>query len=110
NMQVRLHGRSLAVSGRQQQPDRRLGLFVVRCRLASPLRIPFNDIVAVTSFLVVAVGTDNMLLMMDAARLRTSSTLSYEDPMAECMTEADVSLLITALTGAFSFGVGARSR
>ncbi|GMR52041.1 hypothetical protein PMAYCL1PPCAC_22236, partial [Pristionchus mayeri] len=106
-MRVRLHGRSLAVSGRQQQPDRRLALFAVRYVKTAGLRFPFNDIVAVTSFLVVAVGTDDMLLMMDAVRRRTSNTLSCGRRMAKCMTEVDVSLLITALTDAFSFGVDA---
>ncbi|GMS98574.1 hypothetical protein PENTCL1PPCAC_20749 [Pristionchus entomophagus] len=67
---------------------------------------PYNDIVAVMPFLVVAVGTDNMFLMVAAVR-RTSRTLPYEERMAECMAEAAVSILITALTDAFSFGVGA---
>ncbi|GMT27500.1 hypothetical protein PFISCL1PPCAC_18797, partial [Pristionchus fissidentatus] len=69
------------------------------------LGVPYNDIVAVMPFLVVAVGTDNMFLMVAAVR-RTSRALSVEDRMGECMADAAVSILITALTDAFSFTVG----
>ncbi|PAV59646.1 hypothetical protein WR25_21242 [Diploscapter pachys] len=67
--------------------------------------IPYNDIVAVMPFLVVAVGTDNMFLMVAAVK-RTSRLKSVEDRISECMSDAAVSILITALTDAFSFAVG----
>ncbi|KJH51825.1 patched family protein [Dictyocaulus viviparus] len=68
--------------------------------------MPYSDIVAVMPFLVVAVGTDNMFLMIAAMR-RTSRCLPVSERMAECMSDAAVSILITASTDAFSFGVGA---
>uniref|UniRef100_A0A1I7XNF1 SSD domain-containing protein n=1 Tax=Heterorhabditis bacteriophora TaxID=37862 RepID=A0A1I7XNF1_HETBA len=68
--------------------------------------MPYNDIVAVMPFLVVAVGTDNMFLMVSAVR-RTPRDHSVGERMAECMADAAVSILITATTDAFSFGVGA---
>uniref|UniRef100_A0A1I7ZA38 SSD domain-containing protein n=1 Tax=Steinernema glaseri TaxID=37863 RepID=A0A1I7ZA38_9BILA len=68
--------------------------------------IPYCDIVGVMPFLVVAVGIDNMFLMLAAVR----STNRAHDPsirVGECMSDAAVSMLITSLTDAFSFGVGA---
>ncbi|KAJ1347361.1 hypothetical protein KIN20_002397 [Parelaphostrongylus tenuis] len=70
------------------------------------LGLPYSDIVSVMPFLVVAVGTDNMFLMVAAMR-RTSRCLPVADRMAGCMSDAAVSILITATTDAFSFGVGA---
>ncbi|KAK6029709.1 patched family protein [Ostertagia ostertagi] len=52
-----------------------------------------------------AVGTDNMFLMVAAVK-RTSRVLPVEERIGECMADAAVSILITALTDAFSFGVG----
>uniref|UniRef100_A0A158P9T4 SSD domain-containing protein n=1 Tax=Angiostrongylus cantonensis TaxID=6313 RepID=A0A158P9T4_ANGCA len=69
------------------------------------LNVQYNDIVAVMPFLVVAVGTDNMFLMVAAVK-RTSRALPLEKRIGECMSDAAVSILITALTDAFSFGVG----
>ncbi|VDM59007.1 unnamed protein product [Angiostrongylus costaricensis] len=69
------------------------------------LDVQYNDIVAVMPFLVVAVGTDNMFLMVAAVK-RTSRALPLEKRIGECMSDAAVSILITALTDAFSFGVG----
>lgn len=82
------------------------------------IEVPYNDIVAVMPFLVVgmsrilgcfswrltfslAVGTDNMFLMVAAVK-RTSRLKSVEDRIAECMSDAAVSILITALTGKIS--------
>lgn len=67
--------------------------------------IQYNDIIAVMPFLVVAVGTDNMFLMV-ASLKRTDRNLRYDKRIAECMSDAAVSILITALTDALSFGVG----
>ncbi|CAP33324.2 Protein CBG14920 [Caenorhabditis briggsae] len=67
--------------------------------------IQYNDIIAVMPFLVVAVGTDNMFLMV-ASLKRTDRNLKYDQRIAECMADAAVSILITALTDALSFGVG----
>ncbi|KAJ1372533.1 hypothetical protein KIN20_034710, partial [Parelaphostrongylus tenuis] len=69
------------------------------------LNVQYNDIVAVMPFLVVAVGTDNMFLMVAAVK-RTSRALPLEKRIGESMSDAAVSILITALTDAFSFGVG----
>ncbi|CAJ0927310.1 unnamed protein product, partial [Mesorhabditis belari] len=69
------------------------------------LGVPYNDIVAVMPFLVVAVGVDNMFLMVSAVR-RTPRTHTTGQRMGECLSDAAVSILITALTDAFSFGVG----
>ncbi|VDL64888.1 unnamed protein product [Nippostrongylus brasiliensis] len=68
--------------------------------------MPYCEIISVMPFLVVAVGTDNMFLMVAAIR-RTSRSLPVAERMAECMSDAAVSILITATTDAFSFGVGA---
>ncbi|KAK6039096.1 hypothetical protein COOONC_23399 [Cooperia oncophora] len=62
------------------------------------LGVQYNDIVAVMPFLVVAVGTDNMFLMVAAVK-RTSRILPVEKRIGECMSDAAVSILITALTG-----------
>lgn len=62
------------------------------------LEIQYNDIIAVMPFLVVAVGTDNMFLMV-ASLKRTDRNLKYDQRIAECMADAAVSILITALTG-----------
>ncbi|EYC33036.1 hypothetical protein Y032_0002g571 [Ancylostoma ceylanicum] len=69
------------------------------------LDVQYNDIVAVMPFLVVAVGTDNMFLMVAAVK-RTCRAATVEQRIGECMADAAVSILITALTDAFSFGVG----
>ncbi|PIO67990.1 patched family protein [Teladorsagia circumcincta] len=68
--------------------------------------MPYSEIVAVMPFLVVAVGIDNMFLMIAAIR-RTSRCLPVTERMAECMSDAAVAILITATTDALSFGVGA---
>ncbi|XGW19825.1 hypothetical protein V3C99_003564 [Haemonchus contortus] len=68
--------------------------------------MPFSDIVSVMPFLVVAVGIDNMFLMIAAIR-RTSRCLPVAERMGECMSDAAVAILITASTDALSFGVGA---
>ncbi|VDO86677.1 unnamed protein product [Heligmosomoides polygyrus] len=88
-----------------------LGVFNAGMGIASAmgglvlLDVQYNDIVAVMPFLVVAVGTDNMFLMVAAVK-RTSRVLPVEQRIGECMADAAVSILITALTDAFSFGVG----
>ncbi|KJH53331.1 patched family protein [Dictyocaulus viviparus] len=61
------------------------------------LGVQYNDIVAVMPFLVVAVGTDNMFLMVAAVK-RTSRGLPLEKRIGDCMADAAVSILITALT------------
>ncbi|KAK5967546.1 Patched domain containing protein [Trichostrongylus colubriformis] len=68
--------------------------------------MPFSDITTVMPFLVVAVGIDNMFLMVAAIR-RTSRCLPVAERMAECMSDAAVAILITSTTDALSFGVGA---
>uniref|UniRef100_A0A8R1DT56 SSD domain-containing protein n=1 Tax=Caenorhabditis japonica TaxID=281687 RepID=A0A8R1DT56_CAEJA len=73
--------------------------------LLTYLGIQYNDIIAVMPFLVVAVGTDNMFLMV-ASLKRTDRNLKYDERVAECMADAAVSILITAMTDALSFGVG----
>jgi hypothetical protein len=67
--------------------------------------VPYNDIVGVMPFLVVAVGTDNMFLMVAAVR-RTNRAHASEIRVGECMADAAISMFITSLTDAFSFGVG----
>lgn len=67
--------------------------------------VPYNDIVGVMPFLVVAVGVDNMFLMIAAIR-RTNRASLVDRRMGEAMSDAAISMLITALTDAFSFGVG----
>uniref|UniRef100_A0A915EU51 SSD domain-containing protein n=1 Tax=Ditylenchus dipsaci TaxID=166011 RepID=A0A915EU51_9BILA len=57
-------------------------------------------------FLVVAVGVDNMFLMVAAIR-RTNRAYSVSRRMGEAMSDAAISMVITALTDAFCFGVGA---
>lgn len=73
---------------------------IAACGFLLLVGMPFNDIVAVMPFLVVAVGTDNMFLMVAAVR-RTPRSHSAGDRMAECMSDAAVSILITATTGNF---------
>uniref|UniRef100_A0A914N234 SSD domain-containing protein n=1 Tax=Meloidogyne incognita TaxID=6306 RepID=A0A914N234_MELIC len=68
--------------------------------------MPYNDIVGVMPFLVVAVGVDNMFLMIAAIR-RTNRASSVQRRMGEAMSDAAISMFITALTDALSFGVGA---
>ncbi|KAL3079182.1 hypothetical protein niasHT_036235 [Heterodera trifolii] len=68
--------------------------------------VPYNDIVGVMPFLVVAVGVDNMFLMIAAVR-RTNRASPVCRRMGEAMADAAISMLITALTDALSFGVGA---
>ncbi|KIH68085.1 hypothetical protein ANCDUO_01583 [Ancylostoma duodenale] len=46
------------------------------------------------------------MFLMVAAVKRTPRTLTVEQRLGECMADAAVSILITALTDAFSFGVG----
>lgn len=70
------------------------------------LGIPYNDIVGVMPFLLVAVGTDNMFLMVSAVR-HTNRAYPVPRRIGECMSDAAISILITSLTDAFSFGVGA---
>ena len=70
------------------------------------LGLPYNDIVAIMPFLVVAVGTDNMFLMVSALR-HTNRTHSVPRRIGECMSDAAISIFITSLTDAFSFAVGA---
>ncbi|KAK5976009.1 Ptc [Trichostrongylus colubriformis] len=60
--------------------------------------MPFSDITTVMPFLVVAVGIDNMFLMVAAIR-RTSRCLPVAERMAECMSDAAVAILITSTTG-----------
>ncbi|TKR92203.1 hypothetical protein L596_006901 [Steinernema carpocapsae] len=67
--------------------------------------VPYCDIVGVMPFLVVAVGIDNMFLMVAAVR-HTNRALETKVRIGECMSDAAVSMLITSLTDAFSFGVG----
>ncbi|KAI6233026.1 SSD domain-containing protein [Aphelenchoides fujianensis] len=67
--------------------------------------IPYNDVVGVMPFLVVAVGVDNMFLMVAAVR-RTNRAHLAEERIGECMSDAAISMFITSLTDAFSFGVG----
>ena len=69
----------------------------------------YNDIVGVMPFLIVAVGTDNMFLMVAALR-RTNRLHSPEIRVGECMGDAAISMFITSLTDAFSFGVGTITR
>ncbi|MFH4975532.1 hypothetical protein AB6A40_002241 [Gnathostoma spinigerum] len=69
------------------------------------LGMPFNDIVGVMPFLLVAVGTDNMFLMVAAVR-KTNRAYPVHRRIGECMSDAAISILITALTDALSFGVG----
>uniref|UniRef100_A0A0N5AM40 SSD domain-containing protein n=1 Tax=Syphacia muris TaxID=451379 RepID=A0A0N5AM40_9BILA len=73
--------------------------------LANFLGLPYNDIVAVMPFLVVAVGTDNMFLMVAALR-HTNRAHSVPRRIGECMSDAAISIFITSLTDAFSFAVG----
>ncbi|CAJ0572370.1 unnamed protein product, partial [Mesorhabditis spiculigera] len=88
-----------------------LGVFNAGMGIASAvgflvlIGVPYTDIVAVMPFLVVAVGTDNMFLMVACVR-RTNRAWSVERRIGECMSDAAVSITITALTDAFSFGVG----
>ncbi|TKR92196.1 hypothetical protein L596_006895 [Steinernema carpocapsae] len=67
--------------------------------------VPYCDIVGVMPFLVVAVGIDNMFLMVAAVK-HTNRALDTKVRIGECMSDAAVSMLITSLTDAFSFGVG----
>ncbi|CAD5206645.1 unnamed protein product [Bursaphelenchus okinawaensis] len=69
------------------------------------LGMPYNDIVGVMPFLVVAVGTDNMFLMVAACR-RTNRAHNVAERIGECMSDAAISMFITSLTDAFSFGIG----
>ncbi|CAD5209635.1 unnamed protein product [Bursaphelenchus xylophilus] len=71
----------------------------------SLIGMPYNDIVGVMPFLVVAVGTDNMFLMVAACR-RTNRALRVTERIGECMADAAISMFITSLTDAFSFGIG----
>ncbi|CEF65979.1 Sterol-sensing domain and Patched family-containing protein [Strongyloides ratti] len=66
----------------------------------------YSDIVGVMPFLIVAVGVDNMFLMLAAIK-RTPRTQATEERMGECLSEAAVSMLITSFTDSLSFGVGA---
>uniref|UniRef100_A0AC35G9P6 SSD domain-containing protein n=1 Tax=Panagrolaimus sp. PS1159 TaxID=55785 RepID=A0AC35G9P6_9BILA len=67
--------------------------------------VPFTDIVGVMPFLVVPVGTNNMFLMVATVR-RTNRAFPAEIRVGECMSDAAISVFITSLTDAFSFGVG----
>uniref|UniRef100_A0A1I7VYR1 SSD domain-containing protein n=1 Tax=Loa loa TaxID=7209 RepID=A0A1I7VYR1_LOALO len=68
--------------------------------------VPYSDIVGVMPFLLVAVGTDNMFLMVAAVR-HTNRAFPVPKRIGESMSDAAISILITSLTDAFSFGVGA---
>uniref|UniRef100_A0A915PT93 SSD domain-containing protein n=1 Tax=Setaria digitata TaxID=48799 RepID=A0A915PT93_9BILA len=68
--------------------------------------VPCSDIVGVMPFLLVAVGTDNMFLMVAAVR-HTNRAYPVPKRIGESMSDAAISILITSLTDAFSFGVGA---
>uniref|UniRef100_A0AAF5PZN4 SSD domain-containing protein n=1 Tax=Wuchereria bancrofti TaxID=6293 RepID=A0AAF5PZN4_WUCBA len=68
--------------------------------------VPYSDIVGVMPFLLVAVGTDNMFLMVAAVR-HTNRAFPVQKRIGESMSDAAISILITSLTDAFSFGVGA---
>ncbi|KAI6203089.1 Patched family protein [Aphelenchoides besseyi] len=65
----------------------------------------YNDVVKLMPFLVVAVGVDNMFLMVAAVR-RTNRSHQPADRIGECMSDAAISMFMTSLTHAFSFGVG----
>ncbi len=56
-----------------------------------------------------AVGTDNMFLMVAALR-RTNRANPVEQRIGNALADAAISILITALTDAFSFGVGSFTR
>lgn len=56
-------------------------------------------------FLVVAVGTDNMFLMVAALR-HTNRAHPVPRRIGECMSDAAISIFITSLTDVFSFAVG----
>ena len=71
--------------------------------------VMYNDIVGVMPFLIVAVGTDNMFLMIASLR-RTNRIHPPEIRVGECMSDAAISMFITSLTDAFSFGVGTITR
>lgn len=71
--------------------------------------MPYSDIVGVMPFLLVAVGTDNMFLMVAAVR-HTNRAFPVPKRIGESMSDAAISILITSLTDAFSFGVGAITR
>uniref|UniRef100_A0AC34QKR6 SSD domain-containing protein n=1 Tax=Panagrolaimus sp. JU765 TaxID=591449 RepID=A0AC34QKR6_9BILA len=73
--------------------------------LLSMAGFPYNDIVGVMPFLIVAVGVDNMFLMVAALR-RTNRLHPPDIRLGECMSDAAISMFITSLTDAFSFGVG----
>uniref|UniRef100_A0A0R3RUM8 SSD domain-containing protein n=1 Tax=Elaeophora elaphi TaxID=1147741 RepID=A0A0R3RUM8_9BILA len=66
--------------------------------------VPYSDIVGVMPFLLVAVGTDNMFLMVAAVR-HTNRAFPTPKRIGESMSDAAISILITSLTDAFSFGV-----
>lgn len=66
----------------------------------------YSDIVGVMPFLIVAVGVDNMFLMLASIK-RTPKTQPTEERMGECLSDAAVSMLITSFTDSLSFGVGA---
>ncbi|KAH7669895.1 Protein PTR-2, partial [Aphelenchoides avenae] len=71
----------------------------------SLIGFPYNDIVGVMPFLVVAVGTDNMFLMVASIR-GTNRGHPWDLRIGECVSDAAISMFITALTDAFSFGIG----
>uniref|UniRef100_A0A1I7XNK4 SSD domain-containing protein n=1 Tax=Heterorhabditis bacteriophora TaxID=37862 RepID=A0A1I7XNK4_HETBA len=70
-----------------------------------PLSYSYFRFITAFLILVSAVGTDNMFLMVASVK-RTSRALPVSERIGECMADAAVSILITALTDAFSFGVG----
>uniref|UniRef100_A0AC35TW28 SSD domain-containing protein n=1 Tax=Rhabditophanes sp. KR3021 TaxID=114890 RepID=A0AC35TW28_9BILA len=65
----------------------------------------YSDIVGVMPFLIVAVGIDNMFLMMASIR-RSPRHLPTSERIGDCLSDAAISMFITSLTDALSFGVG----
>jgi len=73
--------------------------------LMNLIGVAYNDIIGVMPFLVVAVGVDNMFLMVAAVK-RTNRTDNPEIRIGKCMSDAAISMFITSLTDSLSFAVG----
>ncbi|XP_023933054.1 patched domain-containing protein 3 [Lingula anatina] len=67
--------------------------------------VEYNDIVAVTPFLILGIGVDNMFVMLASWR-ETDPRDSVEKRMAGTFSDAGVSITITAITDVVSFVVG----